>query len=87
MPNVRACDVFIDTEAMTHSVRVNAASLFEAAALGLAEFKRCALMDAAPCPATRLTVVVESPGSARESPTRKLTAWGEEPDRAGRCSK
>jgi hypothetical protein len=60
---------------MTHSVRVSAGSLFEAAALGLAEFKRCAMMDAAPGPATRLNVIVEAPGTAHEIPMQKLTAW------------
>jgi hypothetical protein len=35
------------------------------------------MMDAAPGPATRLTVVVETPGSAHEIPMQKLklTAW------------
>jgi hypothetical protein len=66
---------FADTEGMTHSVKVMAASLFEAAALGVAEFRRCAMMDAAPGPATRITVTVESPGSAHEIPMRKLTSW------------
>ncbi len=76
MPNVRTCRVsFIDTQGMTHSVRVSATSLFEAAALGLAEFRKCAMMDAAPGPASRVTVVVESPGTAHEIPMQRLTAW------------
>jgi hypothetical protein len=49
--------------------------LFEAAALGVAEFRRCLLMDVAPVPATRLTVAVESPCTAHEIPMRRLTAW------------
>jgi len=64
-----------DTEGMTHAVRVSAGALFEAAALGLAEFRRCAMMGAASGPATRLTLVVESPGTAHEIPMRKLAAW------------
>ena len=64
-----------DTEGMTHSVRVTAGSLLEAAALGLAELRRCAMMDTAPGPATRLTVVVEVPGTAHEVPMHKLKAW------------
>ena len=53
---------FTDTQGMTHSVRVTAASLFEAAALGLAEFRRCTMMDAAP-------------GTTHEVPMPKLSAW------------
>ena len=60
---------------MTHSVRVAAGSLFEAVALGLVEFRRCALMVAAPGPATRFTVAVESPSTMHEVPMQKLTAW------------
>ena len=36
----------MDAEGMTHSVRVAAGSVYEAAALGLAEFRKCAMMDA-----------------------------------------
>lgn len=76
---LRTCRVFFtDTEGVTHSVRVDAvSSLFEAAALGLTEFRRCAMMDATPDPdpATRLTVIVESPGTAHEIPMQKLSAW------------
>ena len=32
-------------------------------------------MDAAPGPATRITVVVEIPGTAHEVPMPKLKAW------------
>ncbi len=32
-------------------------------------------MDASPGPATRLTVIVETPGTAHEIPMQKLTAW------------
>jgi len=75
-PNVRSCRVsFTDPEGMTHSVRVTAASLFEAAALGLAEFRKCALMDAAPGPASQFSVAIESPATVHEVPMQKLTAW------------
>jgi hypothetical protein len=66
---------FTDTEGMTHSVKVTAASLYEAAVLGLAEFRRCAMIDATPGPATRLTVVVEAPGTAHEFSMQKLKSW------------
>ncbi len=74
--NVRMCLVsFTDTEGMTHSVRVTAASLVEAAALGLAELRKCTLIDAAPGPASRFTIAVESPATVHEVPMRKLTTW------------
>ena len=66
---------FVDSDGMTHSVKVLAGTLFEAAALGLAEFRKCALMDAAPGPATRFTVAVESPSTVHEVPMQKLSAW------------
>ncbi len=60
---------------MSHSVRVSAASLYEAAALGLAEFQKCALTDAAPGPAARFTVVPETPAVAHEVQMQKLRSW------------
>jgi hypothetical protein len=76
VPNLRACRVsFTDTEGITHAAQVSASSLYEAAALALAEFKRCGLMDATPGPATRLTVAVDAPTTLHELPMRKLTAW------------
>lgn len=74
--NVRPCRVsFTDTDGLTHSARVTAASLYEAAALGVSEFWRCGLMDTEPGPATRLTVFVDGPATAHELPMRKLMAW------------
>ena len=59
VPNACACRVsFVDTEGITHTPQVTAASLFEAAALGLATFRRCGLMDATPGPTTQITVSV-----------------------------
>ena len=49
--------------------------MFEAVALGLVEFRRCALMDAAPGLATRFTVAVESPSTVHEVLKQKLTPW------------
>jgi hypothetical protein len=66
---------FTDPGGMTHSIKVTASSLYEAAALGLAELRKCAMMDAAPGPATRFTIAVESPSTVHEVPMRKLTAW------------
>ena len=76
MPNVRACRVsFTDPEGITHTASVTAASLYEAAALGVGEFRRCLLMDVTPGQTTRLTVAIDSPATAHEIPMRKLTAW------------
>jgi hypothetical protein len=59
--NVRACLIsFVDSEGIQHTAEVSASSLYEAAAVGVAEFKRCGLMDTQPGPATRLMVTVKS---------------------------
>jgi hypothetical protein len=44
---------FTDTEGMTHSIKVTAGSVLEAAALGLAEHRKCQMVDAAPPLAVR----------------------------------
>lgn len=60
MPNVRACLVsFTDSEGL-EQVEVAAGSLFEAAALAIAEFKRC-VADGCAARATRLSVIVKAP--------------------------
>ena len=74
--NCRKCRVsFTDSENITHAVEVAAASLFEAAALALGEFRRCGFADALAGPATRLTVSVEAPSTTHELPVRKVAAW------------
>jgi hypothetical protein len=50
-------------------------ALYAAAALGLAEFRKCSMMDAAPGPATRFSVAVESPSTVHEVPMPRLKAW------------
>ena len=76
VPNTSACRVsFTDTEGVTHTVRVTAASLYEAAALGIAEFRRCRIMDTAPGPAVELTVSVDGPSTLHRIPMHKLTSW------------
>jgi hypothetical protein len=42
--------------------------------LRLAELRKCAMMDASPGPATRITVAAESPSTVHEVPMQKLTA-------------
>ena len=76
MPNVRACLVsFTDTERIRHTAEVSASSLFEAAALGVAEFKRCGLIDVHPGNATLLSVTVKSPTTTHEVSMSKLESW------------
>ena len=71
-----SCKVsFTDTEGITHTVSVSASSLYEAAARGVAEFRRCGFTDAVVGRVTRLTVAVESPGTTHELPMSKLMAW------------
>jgi len=72
----KACRVaFTDGAGVTHSVAVVASSLYEAAALALAEFKRCGFAMAMAGPATRLTVTVEVPCTSHELSVAKLQAW------------
>lgn len=66
---------FTDGAHMTHTVTVSASSLFEAAALGLAEFKRSGFALAAVGTATRLTVFLELPAATHVVSVPKLQAW------------
>jgi hypothetical protein len=56
-------------------VRITAATLYEAALLGLAELRRCAMVEDLPGPATTFTISVESPSTVHEVRMQKLTAW------------
>ena len=76
MSSERACRVsFTDAGGITHTACVAAGSLYEAVALGVAEFRRCGLMNAAPGPGTRMVVAVETPSTVHEMPLQKLNAW------------
>jgi hypothetical protein len=66
---------FTDGAGITHSVTIAASSMYEAAALALAEFKRCGFAIAMAGPATRLMVTVESPSTAHELTVSRLQAW------------
>ena len=71
-----SCKVsFTDGVGVTHAVSVSASSLFEAAALGVAEFKKCgfALVEAGQ--GTKLTVAVKSPSTTHELTVARLEAW------------
>jgi hypothetical protein len=66
---------YTDGAGVTHTVSVAASSLYEAAALGVAEFKRSGFAAAMIGPATRLKVTVEGPTTTHELSVEKLSAW------------
>ena len=71
-----SCKVaFTDGAGVTHSVGVAASSMYEAAALALAEFKRCGFAMAMAGPGTRLTIAVELPSTTHELTVSRLQAW------------
>ena len=50
-------------------------TLYEAAALAIAEFRRCGFTANSPGPATRLTVTVKTPATSHEIRLGKSEAW------------
>ena len=76
VPPAPTCLVsFIDSEGIQHAVEVSASTLYEAAALAIAEFRRCRFTSNAPGPATRLTVAVKIPATSHEVQWGKIEAW------------
>jgi hypothetical protein len=66
---------FTDGAGMTHTVTVSASSLYEAAALGVAEFKKSGFAFASVGTATRLTISVVPPATTHELTVAKLQSW------------
>ena len=66
---------FTDGAGMTHTVTVSATSLFEAAALAIAEFKKSGFAFVGIGPTTRLKVAVAPPATSHEITVAKLNAW------------
>jgi hypothetical protein len=66
---------FTDGADVTHTVTVSASSLYEAAVLGIVEFKKSGFAFANIGPATRLTINVEPPATTHELSVGKLQAW------------
>src|SRR5215471_7409163 len=64
-----------DGAGITHTVSVSASSLYEAAALALAEFEKCGFAMMIAGPGTRLTVAVEAPTTAHVLTVAKLQSW------------
>jgi hypothetical protein len=76
VPVARTCLVsFTDTNGIRHAVEVAASTLYEAATLAMAEFRRCGFTADAPGPATRLTVSVKSPSTTHEVQWAKVEVW------------
>jgi len=77
VPTARTCLVsFTDSEGVQHAVsKVSASTLYEAAALAIAEFRRCGFTANASGPTTRLTVSVKAPATSHEIRVNKIEAW------------
>ena len=72
----RICTVsFADPEGISHAVDVTAATLYEAAVLAVAEFRRVGLFDVHIGPGTRLRVAVKQPEAVHELQFGKLQEW------------
>ena len=62
-----SCKVsFTDAVGVSHSVTLAASSLYEAAALAVAEFKKSGFEPVDVGPGTKLTIAVEAPSMAHE---------------------
>jgi hypothetical protein len=66
---------FEDGAGVTHTVSISASSLYEAAALALAEFKRSGFALASVGSGTRLRIAVEAPTTTHELSVGKLQSW------------
>jgi hypothetical protein len=72
----RSCRIsLVDSERIEHAVGVVAASLYEAAVMAMAEFRRCGFADATFVPATRLTVRVKAPEEEHTVAVAKIRSW------------
>ena len=73
MPELRTCTVsYRDMEGVTHSVDVSAASLYEAAVLGLKAFEQMGWADH---PVGFMEIAVKSPAVKHQVPVVKVTNW------------
>jgi hypothetical protein len=76
VPTARTCLVsFTESENIGHSVEVVASSLYEAAVLAIAEFRRCGFTTNAPAAGTRLSVAVKQPATMHEVQWGKVETW------------
>ena len=75
MPSRRCTVSFTDSTGVTHAVEVSAATLFEAAALAVAEFRRCGFADATVGAGTSFAVTVQPPATTHTLRMSRLEAW------------
>jgi hypothetical protein len=73
VPELRTCTVsYRDLEGITHTVEVSAASLYEAAVLGMKAFEQLRWSDN---PVGCMEVTVRSPAVKHQVPVIKVTNW------------
>jgi hypothetical protein len=73
--SVRTCVVsFLSPSAVTHSVEVQAESLYEAAALGLSRLRRDGWIEGLG-PATKLEIQVREPATTHVLSVQQLQRW------------
>jgi hypothetical protein len=75
VPYSRCSVSFTDSIGITHAVDVSAASLFEAAALAVAEFRRSGFAGTTLGIGTTLTVAVHAPATSHTLRMAGLEAW------------
>ncbi len=76
VPTARSCSVsFTDSEGITHTVEITASSLFEAAVVAMAEFRRHGFADTTFGLATTLNVRVKAPEASHVVSIGKVNAW------------
>jgi hypothetical protein len=63
-----------DTLGITHA-KSQLRRFNEATALGVAEFRRCSMMESTVGTATRLTISIEAPATVHEVPMQRLNTW------------
>jgi hypothetical protein len=75
--NARSCVVsFTDSGGIRHSIEVAAESLYEAAAMAIAEFRRNAWVDdLEPGATTPIAIQVKPPATTHEVSVRQLEKW------------
>jgi len=66
---------FTDGADVTHTVTVSAASLYEAAILGIAEFKKSGFAFGGISGATGIKIAVQPPAITHELTVAKVQAW------------
>jgi hypothetical protein len=66
---------FTDGADVTHTVTVSASSLYEAAILGIAEFKKCGFAFGGISGATRIKIAVELPAITHELTVANVQSW------------